>query len=262
MNSLSPLARGRNAEVLATGDGRALKLYRPGYSLRAIQTELRHARIAHALGIPTPRAEGIIGSNGRRGILFERCAGPTLFDLVARGAAPAARLAQTYFDLQRSIHACAGDELPDLRERLAARIARARRADAALRARALAALARLPAGAAACHGDFHPANVIMAATGPVVIDWLDAGRADPALDVARSLLLLRFARAAQVGAAARAAFLEAYEACLRTAWAGRLGRIARWALPVAVARLAEVTDEDECEALLEHISRIPAGSPS
>jgi Ser/Thr protein kinase RdoA (MazF antagonist) len=262
MNSLSPLARGRNAEVLATGDGRALKLYRPGYSMRAIETELRHARIAHALGIPSPRAEGIIGSNGRHGILFERCAGPTLFDLVAREEGPVARLAQTYFDVQRSIHACPGEALPDLRDRLAARIARARRASAALRVRALAALARLPGGTAACHGDFHPANVIMTPDGPVVIDWVDAGRGDPALDVARSLLLLRFARAAQVHAQVRATFVAAYEACLRAAWSGRLARIRRWALPVAVARLAETVDDTECEALLKHISTIPGGSPS
>jgi Ser/Thr protein kinase RdoA (MazF antagonist) len=34
------------------------------------------------------------------------------------------------------------------------------------------------------HLDLHPANVILAATGPVVIDWTNARRGDPAFDVA------------------------------------------------------------------------------
>ena len=33
------------------------------------------------------------------------------------------------------------------------------------------------------HLDLHPANVILAATGPVVIDWTNARRGDPAFDV-------------------------------------------------------------------------------
>jgi aminoglycoside phosphotransferase (APT) family kinase protein len=34
------------------------------------------------------------------------------------------------------------------------------------------------------HLDLHPANVILTATGPMVIDWTNARSGDPALDVA------------------------------------------------------------------------------
>jgi hypothetical protein len=39
-------------------------------------------------------------------------------------------------------------------------------------------------GAALLHRDLHPANVIFSPTGPVVIDWTNAGAGDPAFDVA------------------------------------------------------------------------------
>ena len=256
------IARGRHAELLAIEPGRVLKLFRAGFSRPAIEAELRHAAAAHAAGIPTPRPEGIIESNGRSGIVFERVEGPTLFDVIAARGAPPARLAQIFFGLQRAIHAAAPAGFPDMKDQLAAKIAHARRASPALRQRALHALARLPSGTAGCHGDFHPANVIMADRGPVVVDWVDAGRAEPALDAARSLLLLRFARAGQVDDHLRAAFIEAYAACVREAWSGRMEALERWQLPLAVARLAEATEESECEKLLQLASTTLNASPS
>ena len=54
-------------------------------------------------------------------------------------------------------------------------------------------LASLPDGAALCHGDFHPGNVLMTPRGPVVIDWDSAGRGDPLGDVACTSRLMRTA---------------------------------------------------------------------
>lgn len=267
MNALAPstqsLARGRHAELYALEPGRVLKLFHAGYPRGAVEAEFGRAAAAHAAGIPTPRPAGIIESRGRTGIAFERCEGPTLLQALAAGAAAPERLAQIFFGLQRAIHAVAApSRFPDLKESVAAKIARAARASAALRARALEALAALPAGRAACHGDFHPANVIMSAAGPLVVDWLDAGRADAALDAARSLLLLRFARADAIADAPRAAFVAAYAACAREAWPGGSQAIERWQAPLAVARLAEPAEEAECEKLLQLASTMLGASPS
>jgi aminoglycoside phosphotransferase (APT) family kinase protein len=256
------IARGRHAEFYAIEPDRVLKLFRPGFSRPAIEAELRHAVAAHAAGIPTPRPERIIESNGRSGIVFERCAGPTLLQLIAERTAPPPRLAQMFFGVQRAIHAAAPAGFPDIKQLLAGKIARAVRVSAALRQRALEVLARLPAGSAACHGDFHPANVIMAERGPVVVDWVDAGIADPAFDAARSLLLLRYARPGAISNELRAAFVASYEACLREAWSGRMQAIERWHLPLAVARLAEPVEEIECQNLLKLVSTILSASPS
>jgi Ser/Thr protein kinase RdoA (MazF antagonist) len=261
MNALEPLAHGRHAELYALDDGHILKLFHRGYAAGAIQAELKLARSAHEAGIPTPRAERIIETRGRSGIVFERCEGPTLLQHIVTRSAPAERLAEVFFGLQRAVHASA-PQFPDLKERLAAKIARAQRAPAALRALALERLARLPAGTAACHGDFHPANVIMSPKGPMIVDWQDAGRADAALDASRSLLLLRYARPGQIDDDLRAAFVAAYAARLREAWGGNMEALERWQLPLAVARLAEGAEEAECEKLLQLASTTLSASPS
>ena len=40
------------------------------------------------------------------------------------------------------------------------------------------------------HLDLHPLNVLMAASGPIVIDWPNAARGDPLLDVGFTYILL------------------------------------------------------------------------
>ena len=40
------------------------------------------------------------------------------------------------------------------------------------------------------HGDLHPMNVMLTASGPVVIDWTNAVRADALTDVALTIVLL------------------------------------------------------------------------
>ncbi|HLF73012.1 MAG TPA: aminoglycoside phosphotransferase family protein [Anaerolineales bacterium] len=48
----------------------------------------------------------------------------------------------------------------------------------------LDSLEPLPDGDRLCHGDFHPANIILTGRGPVIIDWMDATRGHPLADVA------------------------------------------------------------------------------
>jgi aminoglycoside phosphotransferase (APT) family kinase protein len=44
------------------------------------------------------------------------------------------------------------------------------------------------------HGDLHPANVLLSRSGPVVIDWSNAGRGPAGADVADAWLLLATAQ--------------------------------------------------------------------
>jgi hypothetical protein len=46
------------------------------------------------------------------------------------------------------------------------------------------------AGTALLHLDLHPLNVLLGPSGPVVIDWTNAARGDPAVDVALSWVLM------------------------------------------------------------------------
>jgi thiamine kinase len=248
------LARGKHAEVLAWGEHHVLKLFRPGHGRAAIAEELRQAQLAHALGLPTARAEQIIEHQGRVGILFERLHGPTLYDLMVARAAPLEDLAALLCDLGDAIHRCAVAGIPAIEARLAARIARAQGLPDSTRHAAIEALHRLPGGKTLCHGDLHPVNVIVTERGPYVVDWVDAAHGPAAADAARSLLLLELARPAKLEPTIRAEFLRAYRERLDAS--GLLALAARWALPVAVARLAEPVDAPEREALLQRIARL------
>src|ERR671924_42075 len=78
---------------------------------------------------------------------------------------------------------------PDARQRLE-REAVALTAAAAAGAPAPGVLEQLPDGDRLCHGDFHPANVLVGKRGPVAIDWHRAARGDPMGDLARSRVIL------------------------------------------------------------------------
>jgi aminoglycoside phosphotransferase (APT) family kinase protein len=49
-------------------------------------------------------------------------------------------------------------------------------------------------GGTVVHMDLHPLNVLMAADGPVVIDWTNAARGDASVDVATTWILLESGR--------------------------------------------------------------------
>ncbi len=119
--------------------------------------------------------------------------------------------------------------------RLATRIARAKPLDEPRKQPLLGRLADLPEGDRLCHGDFHPINVLGEVSQPIVIDWPDACRGDPAADVCRSYLLLRL-HAEEIAEP----YLDAY---CRIANVSQ-GKILDWLPYVAVARLAEDAQDD------------------
>jgi Ser/Thr protein kinase RdoA (MazF antagonist) len=244
------LAVGASAEILEWPGNRVLKLFKAGFPREAIELELHQSRLAHAAGVATPRAEGLASLHGRTGIVLERCDGPTLYELIAAQARPAAELAAQFFALQRAVHACRVPGLPPLAQKLSRRVTQARGVPEAARRSALVLLAAAPESDALCHGDFHPINVIVGPRGAVAIDWLDAARGDPAMDVTRTLVYLRHARPGAVDPGFRAAFVEAYIEECRKAWEGRLDELMRWQLPVALARLAEPVEPAERAPLL------------
>jgi aminoglycoside phosphotransferase (APT) family kinase protein len=95
-------------------------------------------------------------------------------------------------DLHHQIHRCAGPgELPSQREWIAGGIDRSTVLSASEKQVAQRALSDLPDGAAICHGDFHPDNVLFSTRGPIVIDWETATRGNPLGDVACTSRLMK-----------------------------------------------------------------------
>jgi aminoglycoside phosphotransferase (APT) family kinase protein len=210
------LARGREAVIHDAGHGRVLRRYLDA----SRSTELEANVMVHLAehGFPVP---GVVDAEGPD-LLMSRVDGPTMLDDAARRPWRLGAHARALAELHQLLHALPVP--PGL---------------------------RAPFGApeAILHLDLHPANVLLGAGGPVVIDWTNVSAGPAAIDEAQTWLLLATSEIPATGlqrrilALARGLFLRALLA--------RLGRdAARSRLPL-VAQLRQldpnVTDAERLE---------------
>jgi aminoglycoside phosphotransferase (APT) family kinase protein len=261
------LGVGRTAEVFAWGEGRVLKLFRPGWRMEVAQRELAVARAIYDAGVPSPRPDEAIEVAGRAGVVYERISGPSLLALLLARPWRWGANARTLGETHAAIHAAPAPDLLPLGEALGRAIRAAPGLPEADRAAALGALDALVASTGAvalCHGDYHPDNVLLDPRGPKVIDWENATIGDPAADVARTLLLVRSSEASipsrggrlvrrALGALLIALYLRAY----RHKRSLDRARLAAWELPITAARLSEGITEER-EYLLARVRRLAA----
>jgi aminoglycoside phosphotransferase (APT) family kinase protein len=250
--------RGVSAELIAWPENRVVKLFRPGFPGKAIEAEFLNASAASSLGVPTPRPERIVEIKGRYGILFERCPGIPLYDELVSDSENVEQLVYSFYKLQRTIHASPPENFPIQAVRMGEKIRRAAVPDSA-KSKALQALDQPQGFPGLCHGDFHPLNVLLTPSGAVAIDWQDACQGDTAADVARTLLLLEFARPRTEDAKQRLLFLNAYQHLCMEVMSHAV--LQAWRLPVAVARLAEPVEAQERTALLCLVQTLVDSAP-
>jgi len=177
--------QGATADIHAWAPGQVVKLFREGFSPRLGRQEARLTRAVFAAGLPAPEVFGEVTIDGRFGILLGRLDGPTLLQVTRSGAVTFAEAGAILASLALSVHRMSpppeafhlrgwmetafrvsGDIVP---KRIASGI--------------LALIDRLQEpGDGLCHGDIHPANVIMTTDGPRLIDWTFSVRAPAAFD--------------------------------------------------------------------------------
>ena len=176
-------ATGQRAEVFEWGS-RVVKLYR---SAAAKNTAFREAAIhaaVEALGLPVPTVWCVQEIDGRWGIVFDRVSGVSFAEQMRGDVGAIPEYLQLLSRLHARIHAHAASEFSKLKGWLALNIARAMVLDEPRKQILLNGLRDMPDGDRLCHGDFHPMNVLGKASQPIVIDWPNACRGDPARDVA------------------------------------------------------------------------------
>ncbi len=245
------IGAGRRAEVLVWGPGLVLKLFRPDAPEHAAEVELTAAAAAVAAGVAAAAPHGLAVHDGRRGVVLDRIDG---HDSMARLSArpwQLAGIARVMGALQARLHAIeAPATLPGLVERLE-RDLDAADLDELVRTAALVRLASLPKGDRLLHGDLHPGNMLLTATGPVLIDWTDASAGPPAADAARTELLLtagEIPRGAMLPALldhARLAFAKRWKQTYLAASGIDPAELEAWRPIVAAARLAETVERGE-----------------
>lgn len=252
---------GRTAEVYAWGDRAIVKILRPECSDSVGEREAAVARMVTNLGLAAPRFLGVERVDGRFGLLYERVHGQTMLDQVSRRAGLVDPMAELFAELHAQMHIADGSGLPPIRdvmrraiERVAADLGETRTEVV------LARLDRLPDGGTICHGDMHPGNVLLAPSGPVVIDWLTATSGPPEADLARTEFLLVGAAVPEEVPRLERIVITGLRRQFASSWAAAYRRIRsvddhlleRWRLPVIAARLAEEIDSER-DALLEQI---------
>jgi aminoglycoside phosphotransferase (APT) family kinase protein len=121
---------------------------------------MAHAR---SYGYPVPR----VYAHTETDLVMDYLDGPTMLADLARRPWRLLRHAKTLAQLHRQLHAIPGPaELP----------------------------APLGQGSSLVHLDLHPDNVMLTRSGPMVIDWRNAGRGDGLADVAYTWVILATSR--------------------------------------------------------------------
>lgn len=243
--SSTPMAQGRTAEVYVWDERHILKLYREWCPPDWVDDEARIARAVYKAGVPTPAAGEIVEVAGRRGLLYERLEGKSMLQEINARPWTLLKQARALAELQATINRQSIAGLPLYKDRLEYDIRHAEQLDERLRAKALARLASMPSGTNLCHGDYHPGNVLVTRSGPVVIDWITASTGSPWTDAARtSLILSNGAKAAgkQVSPIVRMVirlYHRAYLSQYVTLMHDPNHELERWMPLIAAARLSE-----------------------
>ncbi len=259
------IGRGRTADIYAWGDTQVLKLFLDWCSEGMVRHELAIAQVVQSAGLPVPRVENsVVEVEARLGLIYEKVSGRSMLENLSRRPWKMIAYGRWLAELQAKIHMCRAPDLPLWSEQLERDISTADILPEMARHAALRKLAQLPQGTALCHGDFHPDNILITQSGPVVIDWMTAVRGNPMADVMRTSLLLRQGDVPSGMAGRRfiillrelfhSVYLRRY---LNLSHAQR-EEVDEWALPIAAARLNEGITNEQAN-LLRMVTRSVSG---
>lgn len=258
MTTIGPLvAVGRTSDVYEFGRGSVVKVPRPTVPHHWAAEEARFTAAVRDVGAPAPNVRDVVQVEGRDAIVFERVDGKSMWDMIVATPRLARSLASELADVHKGILRTglpAG--LAGLVERMCSKIEHAEVLGAEEREEAQRLIEQMPRGAALLHGDLHPANVLMAERGPVVIDWFDAAIGHPVADVVRSSILVRPFQVAGDRPhlpAGRPEFLsefhESYVLAMSDVIDSSPDALRKWEGVVAASRLAEDAESDQSALL-------------
>ncbi len=259
------IGAGRTSDVYAYGAGAVVKVPQDGVPKHWAALEARSTSAVRRLGLPVPEVKEMVEIDGRPAIVFERIAGDSLWSHMLADPGAIEAHAQEFAKIHRTLQSAGiPTDVPDLIDRMCIKVDAVEQLTEAERAEANDRAHRLPRGAALLHGDFHPGNVLMSPSGPVIIDWFDATVGHPVADVVRSTILLSPppdgmdsphlpGATAELVDAIRPTYLREFGALL----ANSEGSLDTWRAVVAASRLSEGAEANESVLL-----KLWAGRPS
>jgi len=160
MNGPGPLlASGRDSDIFEYGPGLVLRRSREGHSMAM---EARTMSFMRDKGYPVPAVVEL--SDDGLDMVMERIDGVTMVEALGKAPWTVRRQAATLADLHRRLHEI---EAPDFFPP-----------------------EPVGAGTKVLHLDLHPLNVLVGPKGTFVIDWPNARRGDPNIDVGLAWVLM------------------------------------------------------------------------
>jgi len=187
------VARGRTAEIFRWEEEYVVKLFYDFISYEAVIREYENTlKICKGANIcPSPME--LIKYDNRDGIVYENVKGKSLTAFILENPLKLKEAGKLLAETQLKIHRIKGDNLNSVKEYLSDNITNSSKLEAFKKEEVLKILNLLPDDNILCHMDYHPDNVFYDGINTYVIDWMTAGFGNPIADIARTVLILRYA---------------------------------------------------------------------
>lgn len=259
------VGRGRMADVYLYDENEIIKVLHKDFPKELLEFELNINQIINQNQLPSPKVVGLTTWANRVGLIFERIQGPTLMGQLFENPNHVEQVGKIMGKLHSEIHQAKSKELPNQKDKLIEAIE-------GLPENVLSRLEKnvvknylktLPSDQCICHGDFHPENILVEEKRYVVIDWLTARSGNPACDVARTMVILKYAVLPEDIPDTLKSLFEELRERLVTAYLNSymnltemtLASIEAWEVPVMAARLSENLPDNEKHRLRKHLQQ-------
>ena len=157
------------------------------------------------------------------------------------------QFARQLAELHTEMHKHEVSDLPSQRTSLIEIIQQLESLPLGLKSSLLKLLEGFPDGNTLCHIDFHPDQVLITDSGPVIIDWMTAQKGHPHSDVARTCTILKFGQV-PYGSWVMRTIINIWRGFFYRTYITRYlelhpgvskEEIVNWMIPVAAGRLGE-----------------------
>lgn len=256
------IGQGNTAEIFLYGPGTVLKLFRDQFPESGVLKEWRVTRAVQTVYSRMPRALRLVSCGERSGILYELAEGQDLFRMIGSEPFLLFSTGKKLAEIHTEIHGKTISGILTVKEKLLQEIGWVNDLSDDEKRKITDRLLLLPDGDRLCHFDFHPGNIMVSGEKLLVLDWLTACSGEPAADIARTCLLLKYGEVRNGDRLSRL-ILSITKVCIRRSYMRNIRRLSgitrdeirRWILPVAAARLSEWLTEHERKRLLKLIRR-------
>lgn len=255
------IGQGRTAEVFEWDGSKILKLFREGIPKNIVEYEYRISLELSKHNLPAAEVYELIEHANRYGIVYERIDGISMMKIMSQKpwnlSKHAKNFAQLHFDIQKSIEY----DLIKLKDRLIENITKTDLLEGYIKDVLKDYIGKLPDGDILCHGDFHPDNILVSKNKFYVIDWMTAVMGTRAADIARTVVLLKFAELPEDKPFLEKRMINFFRKALLNRYLKNYTKISnvsieeieKWELPIAAARLVEWVPGNEKDALITYI---------